>query len=321
MVAALANDAMMRLLTDPDAPDEGWLGGSAVMAFNVVAVNNAAYLITPRNVARLILMDVCQKPIFIRNGFYEYLRFGRGLEPKQFECNCSSPLAAYERDNSPTLQDFPATPQFVRIYPTNQSDAGRRVVIQGADQNGMPVLGVDSVTQQAIEGESLFLQFPFVQTANQFTGPLGGIIKDTTLGQVTFFAVDPVSGAQTTLSTMQPNETTASYRRYLINGLPANCCNSTTGQIQVSAQAKLDFVPVASDSDTLFLPNIPAILEEIASQKYSFMDAANAPALQSKHHATALKLLNGQLDHVYGKINTAIRVSLWGSDRLRPQPI
>ena len=321
-VYSLLNEAQEKLVMDPLTPDEGWWGGSAVMAFTVVPVNQAAYIITPREVARPVAFDVCKRPIPMRNGLWEYLEFGTGLHPRGCGANCASgcggPPQAFERDPVPCLNPLPATPQVIRCYFTNAADAGRRVVIQGSDANGMTIYGVDPLTQTATQGEVIYLAGPFADSLNQIIPT--GFIKEATLGPVQFFTID-ASGNQTLLSTMQPGETTASYRRYLIDGLPSSCCLTPGGAVKVSAYCRLDFVPVQNDQDPLSIQSIPALIEECQSIRYSRMDSAQAPALEKKHHDKALALLNGQLDAYQGKIIPAVRVSLFGSDRLRRQPI
>lgn len=320
--AALANLAEERLIIDPMAPDEGWVGGSARMVFNVVPSNLSSYIVTPRNVARVILLDVCKTPIRLRNGFFEYLEFGAGLQPKNCGTQACAPsvMQAYERDSVFTLNDFASVPQHIRIFPTDQADLGRRIVLQGPDQNGATIYGTDNTTQAASLGETVYMSLPFVTALNTFSG-ITGIQKDPTLGPVQVFMVDPTTGAQTLLTTLEPNETTALYRRYFINGLPCNCCNTPAGRVQVSAQVKLDFIPLVNPSDYLNIPNIPALIEEVQAIRYSRMDSTKAAQLEAKHHLKALQLLNGQLDHIDGKISTAVSVSIFGSDKLRAQPV
>jgi hypothetical protein len=320
LVAAAANECMERLIIDPLAPDEGWWGGSATMVFVPLVTNYTATIIAPQEVARVIVLDICNRPRMLRNRFYEYLQLSRGLQPppcNQIGCALSE---AYERDNSVTLNPFPTTgPQTIRIYPVNSADVGQTVIVQGTDQNGLTVYGVDPTTGFSILGETVILQLPFAQSVNLYNG-LTALIKSPTLGPVQFFAVD-ANGNQTALTTMAPNEPTAGYRTYLLSSLPPNCCNTPTGQVTVSAQCKLDFVPVASDSDFLSIPNIPAIIEEGESIRYSRMDNAKAAALAQQHHRTALGLLCGQIDHYEGKTQTAVRVPIFGSRGLRPQPV
>jgi len=315
------NVCTQRLLNDPLQPDEGWWGTWVTMLFNLAVVNNSAYIRTPENIARIIAYTICDRPRFLRNGFYEYLEFGTGHRPRQCQTACCDTQQAFDRPNVPTLVPFPTSgPQKIRMYPTDNADVGRRVVIQGPDQNGITVLGTDIVTGAANLGETAILEFPFTDSINLFQD-ITGLIKDPTKGPVRFFTVDPNTGLQTALSAMDPNETTAAYRQYLFAGLPINCCNIPGGTVQVFAQCKLDYVPVVADTDYLVIPNLAALEEEFQAYRYSKMDSTTGPTLEQKHHAKAIQLLNGQLDHYLGKTRVAVSVSLFGSQRLTRQPV
>lgn len=330
-IAAYVNEAQERLIMDPLTPDEGWWGGWVTMAFNVTVTTNGtcsyAYVVTPREVARLIGIDVCQNPIQIRNGFYEYLQFGKGLQPNTQQCcgiGCgSSPGSgeAFERDNVVTLSAFIGSARQLRFYPVDPADVGKRMLVRGNDQNGIPVTGIDVLTQQAISGEYVYLAQPFADTVNFFTPPLTGLDKEITVGRVTVMSLDPVTGVETPLSSMEPGEVTSSYRRYLLNGLPRNCCTGNCGIVAITAQAKLDFVAVISDPDYLLIQSLPALIEEAQAIRYSRMDSPSAANLETKHHTKALSILNGQLDHYEGKTSTSVRVPIFGSDRMRTQPL
>lgn len=328
-VANYVNECQERLINDPMAPDEGWWGGWARMQFTVSLTNRYAYITTPHDIARVIVLTVCDKPIRIRNGFYEFLQFGAGLQPKSSSCvygssvqacECNTTMQAYERDTVVTLTDQTISPATLRFYPTSSSDVGKRILVQGVDQNGQVIYGVDIETKAAILGEYVNLTLPYVDTANQFT-QITGFLKAQTVDQVQIFQVDPDTGDQLELSSMAPTEVTAQYRKYLLNGLPTRCCNSSSGTVQVTGQVKFDYVPVQSDPDYVLIQSLPALIEEAQSIKYSRIDSPKAPELEMKHHAKALALLNGQLDHYLGKTQTAIKVPIFGSNRARLQPI
>lgn len=336
-VGALAdavNEAQECLINDPLAPDDGWYGSTVSLAVNVQVVNGPngyAYITTPQEIARLEFIDLCRRPIPIRNRFFEYLQFGIGLQPRPNSCGngqivnggcgCGTITAAFERDNVYTLSDFPGTPQYVRIFPTDDADLGKLVLVHGNDQNDVPVTTTDPLTGVTVFGEYVAITSPFAQTINQFIGPLMGLNKEPTTGFVKFFAVDPSTGNQVPLSSMEPNETTSNYRRYLLNGLPAKCCDTALGTVTLTSQARLDFTPVNADSDYLMIQSIPALAQEAQAQRYAKMDTVAAAKLEAKHHQKAINLLNGQLDLKFGKTQTAIIVPLFGSDRLRLNPV
>lgn len=320
-VAAAVNEAEECLIADELCPDEGWWGGWVTVTFNVTVTNHTAKIVTPREIARVIVLDICKRPRFLRNGFYEYLQYGTGAQPRGCNSLCCQTQQAFDRPNVVTLTDFPTNaPQFIRFYISDLADVGKRIIVQGPDKNGQEVLGTDPVTGLATIGEVVTLAYPFATTVNEYQQP-EGFIKDQTKGPVTIFAVDPSSAAQTQISSMETNEETASYRQYFLNGLPAHCCNTPNNTVQVLTQCKLEFVPVQNDTDFLIIQSIPALIEECQSKRYSRMDAASAPSLEAKHHQKAIRILNGQLDHYCGKIQTAVKVPLFGSNPVRPQPV
>lgn len=322
-IMAAVNEAMERLINDPLAPDEGWYGSWAKMAFTVSRAEPT--IVTPQEVARVILMDVCKHPVRMENEFYEYLQFGPGLHPK----GCGSlaepcgPLTAFERETVVTFEPLLGTAQYVRAYASNPNDVGRHCLIQGKDSNGAVVRFVDAGTGNSGLGEGMTLSSPFTDTAVLWT-EITGAQKQKTFGEVEFFQVDPTTGVETPLLVMGPAETTASYRKYYVNGLPQNCCNScttTSTTLQVSAMCKLDFVPVTCDSDYLRIMSIPSLIDECMSIRYGRMDTPGAQQLSDKKHASALRILFGQCDHYLGKSNPAIQRHIFGSNRMRMQPI
>lgn len=318
-LSGLANLATQNLLLDPMQPDDGWWGTWVKMVFNLTPDRRSALFSVPTNIARVMLMDVCKHPTRVQNGFFEFLDFGIGLQPNPHRCG-GAYLQAYDRDFIPTLGKLATTPQNLQIFATDARDAGRTVIIQGTDQNGKTILGTDPVTSQTILGEWVTLSLPFSVTLNQFSS-ITGIVKDSTNGPVTFLQVDPVTAGVAPLSSMEPGETSAAYRTYLVNNLPCNTCPGTDGPIQVTAMCKVDYSPVASDSDFLVIPCVPALMAECEAIRFFAMDSVKSQQMGTARHAQALQLLFGQLDHYLGKERPAINVPIFGSDRLRTQPI
>lgn len=321
LLRAIINESQQRLIEDPLAPDEGWYGGHARMVFNVsVGTNRRAYLTTPRNVARIISMNICSRPVYVRNGFYEFLEFGTGLRDTSSSCcnRACQITEVFERDNVATLAEFTGT-KLIHIFPNDSADIGQILYLQGKDGNSNTVTRTDTVTMRAVLGESIVLAVPFVSSVNEYT-EVNGILKPATLGTVSYYAYDATTGESSLLSTMEPGETTASYRRYLLNGLPNACYGGTSGTVQIEAWVKLDLIPAMSDSDYLTIQSIPALIEEAQAIRYGSMDSQTASKKEAEHHQKALRLLFGQLDHYYGKTKTAISVPIFGSDRLQRQP-
>lgn len=322
-ISAIVNEAQERLMNDPLAPDEGWFGSWVKMAFTVS--RSAPTIVTPAEVSRVIVLDVCKHPVRISNQFFEYLEFGPGIHPKGCATTSGvcSPINAFERETVVTFTPLLSTPQYIRAYVSDPSDVGRTSLIQGTDSNDVTVRFVDPGTGYAGLGEKLTFSSPFSDTAVLYS-EITGIQKQKTFGSVEFFQVDPTTGTETSLLTMQPHEETALYRTYYLNGLPSSCCNSCTtvsANLQVLALCRLEFVPALSDSDYLRIMSIPALIDECQSIRFSRMDTPGAQQLSAAKHASALRLLFGQLDSRLGKSSPAIQRHIFGSDRLRLQPL
>lgn len=319
-IASFVNSAERRLIFAKEAGDEGWYGTFAEIAFNTS--RDTPYITLPRHVARIQAMVVCDRPVAIHNQFYEYLDFGSGRMPKNWLSCCDNQglIDTFQRNTAITFQDVTAD-SYIRVYATNAADedASRRVLIQGKDASGAQVFTIDN--RNNVEGEFVNLTSPFSQTVNVFAaGWITGIQKDVTIGQVHIFAVNASSGVETLILTMEPGETVAGYARYYIDNLPLQCCPSSSGTvpgtIQVKCIAKLEPIPVKVDTDYLLLHNIEAIIEEAQSVRLSEADSLQAKQMALDRHVQAVRYLNAELVHYYGKDNPAVNFKPFGSANL-----
>lgn len=319
-IANYVNSAQRRLLLCREAGDEGWYGTWSEVAFNLVSRTNP-YITCPREIARIERLDVCGRPVWIQNQFYEYMDFGNGRMPKRrHDSYCLR--QAYTRNNAITFTDQSVFPCIIRIYASDPADVApvKRVLIQGEDTNHNVVYTQDNLNQ--VMGEFVALNSPFADTLFQYQ-QITGIQKDITAGAVQIFQVDPVTGNQTLLLTMEPSETVAGYRRYYLNGLPASCCHvpTTVVPLQVTAIAKMELVPVRVDTDYLLIGNLEAIIEEAQSVRYSEIDSESAKKMAQEKHLQAVRLLQGELVHYLGKTTAAVNFAPFGTARLERQKI
>jgi len=329
-ISNYVNSAQRRLLYAREAREEGWYGTWAEVAFNVSQAT--PYITLPREIARLEALNVCNVPVRVRNQWFEYLTFGDGRMPKDNVWRNSNGIltGAYTRNNVVTASEMTNAPQYIVAYSTDAQDVGKRTLIQGLDSSGNPIYSVDVTTP--VTGVFLSLQSPTSVSTAMTLSALTGIQKDVTIGEVRYYQHDPATGDETWLLTMQPGETTADYRRYYLNNLPATCCwatellqgcptgNSTTS-IQVMALAKLDLIPVRVQTDWLLIQNLEAIIEECQSVRYSEMDEAMAVKISAEKHKLAIGLLNGEQAHYLGLTQPAVSFYPFGSARLRRQKI
>ena len=328
-IANAVNTAQRRLLFAKEASDESWWGTWSEVRLNVSRV--APYITLPREIARLEAVTVCDRPIPVQNQFFEYIQFGNGRMSRGCNHRRSHWLrAAYTRNNAVLFTDLTTT-QMIVLFATNPDDtAGNsRVLLQGLDQNGLRIYSMDGPNQ--IDGVFVTLAAPFASAPMQFS-QITGVQKDVTKGPVQIFQQDPTTAAQSILLTMEPGETTASYRRYYFDHLPCSCAppishnpcitsNPALPPPQVTAIAKLDLIPVVTDTDYLLFQNLEAVIEECISARMSEMDSTAAQGLATTHHTNAIRLLNGELGHFNGVNSPAVGFSPFGSARLEHQRI
>lgn len=314
-LAGLVNESSQMLL---EAGGEvGWWGTWGRVAFNVDPCD--PYLTLHRALVRMINVAVCKTPVRIQNGLYELLEFGVGPQPG---CGCLREV--YDRGTFPTLKDLDnkTNKKCLRFYLTDQRDIDKRILVQGIDTNGTVLRSLDNGID--VEGVYVRLQTPFVDTEFLFgantSSKITGLQKDITVGDVRVYEVDTVTGASVALSVLEPSEETTAYRRYFLNGLPANCCAGET-TVQVTAMCKFAFVPVTVDQDWLVIGNIPALKRACESVRYAEIDSAEAQNMSRAKWQEAIRLLNRELDHHLGKHRPAINFAPFGNDRLEYQSI
>lgn len=310
----IVNEAQQRLVFA--GGETGWWGSWARTVFNVAATTDP-YITLPRNIARLINMDVCRTPVRIQNEFYEFLEAGVGLQPG---CECNG-LETFDRGMFPTFSDIVPPNKRLRFYITDAADVGRRALVQGTDQNGTTIYSLDGVDE--VTGIYVSFAQPFVDTPFDIT-TLTGLQKDFTVGQVRVFEVDTVTGVSRLILTMEPSEEVAAYRRYFLNGAGRNCCGSTDPAAvttQVTAMAKLALIPVSVDPDYLVIQNLAALKEECQAVRFGEMDDSTSAGQAALHHRNAIRLLNGELTHHLGKERPAISFAPFGTARLSHQRI
>ena len=318
-IARYVNTAQQRLLYAKEAGNDGWYGTFAEIAFSVSQAN--PYITAPRSVARIMYAAWCDDWVPVQNQFFEYLTFGNGRMPKRFVNECGTAIQqVYSRNNAVTYTDLSGAPQLIRVRITESQDVTKRALISGTDNNNATIYTQDD-TRRA-QGEFVAFAQPYVTTTFQFN-TITGIQKDVTAGEVQFYQVDPTTGDEVLLLTMEPSEKTAYYRRYYLDSLPNNCFPTGTGtaDISVTAMCKLELVPAYYDTDYLLLQNLEAIVEECASVRYSEIDSPSSKQMAQERHVQAIRLLNGELNHYLGADQAAVIFKPFGTAGLARQRI
>ena len=323
--AQVMNEVQPRLINAKEAGDEGWWGTWAEVAFNISQSN--PFITTPRSVARLESINMCTMPIPLQNQFYEYMQYTNGSWPKnQCRSQLCSPLSAFTRNNSVTFSDLVPPNKILSIRGTSAADETLRTLIGCVDANDQVVFSLDGPVQ--VRGVYVNLTLPSstlsVSGVPLEISQITGIQKDVTVGSVSYYEVDTVTGDERLLLTMEPSETTAYYRRYYLSGVPKNCCGvpaAVAGTVQVTAMAKLEAFPVKVDSDYLLIQNLQALICEAQAWRLSKVDSSAAKGESRERHNAAIGLLQGELVNYLGKQDPAVSFAPFGTARLRRQRI
>lgn len=336
-IASYANEAIQRLIQDRAFGETGPWGTSRRVVFNVDPAD--PYITQPREIARLENLDVCKSPVSIANEWYEVMEAGPGLQTNDTCCelawnwgwyglfgygSCYSGTAVFDRGTVSSAYELTASNKKLRVYVTDSRDIGRRILISGAtDQNGSRVYTQDGLN--AVDGFYLTMDSPFATSSFIVTG-WQGIIKDATFGDVLLKEVDATTGVERLLGRYAPSETNPSYRRYFFKNLPKTPVSPATTPatykpIQVTAMAKLEFIPVVRATDFLLIGNIPALKEEFESIRYSEMDNTAAQQMSILKHKNAVRLLRNELIHYLGNQTPAITMAIAGLEGMREQRI
>ncbi len=305
-LASYANPAQERLILA--FGEQGFYGAWQKVTFNVARCTSP-YITLPAEIARIIALDVCRTPVPIRNQWFEYMDVWEGYRTEYAAKKGQGSISATDIGYYPTVYDLPANSK-LRVYATDARDYGQVIYFQGAtDSNGNQIYDAYGA------GTSLTLAAPF-STSGFVVASFVGVQKLRTYGDVSLYAVD-AAGVETFLARYKAYETTPSYRRYLLTGMPAWCCECTLSDTartyaQVNGIAKMQHVPVVNQTDFFVIQSIPALIQECAAIRYEEMDTPQSAQLAIVHHAKAVQLLNQQLNHEQGAENPTVNFAPFG---------
>ena len=135
----------------------------------------------------------------------------------------------------------------------------------------------------------IFTELPRT-TVNAFRS-IDAINKTATKGWVRVYAVDPTTGAESSIAILAPDETLPQYRRYAIPG------HEREEGVTVTVLAKRKFIPVITDDDDLIVTNLGALkMMAIAIEKEENNNLDDA----MKYEEKAVELLREELKEVEG---------------------
>lgn len=249
----------------------------------------------PRWVGTVLAINFCNQNRPIQNRWFDFMPI-----------TASDCMLSGRWKSNVTVVDDGLTPVFnnvacgeshaLRAYVRLQADAGKTITFFGKDENGQEVMTKDALGNW-MQGETVALAAPYVQTTTQFR-EVERVIRDQTTGPVDVYQYDATQNLLLDMAHYEPTETNPMYRHSTIRGgcgsRSARTCYSADGSKarKVEILAKLQFIPVVVDTDTVQIDNVPAL--KLMIQAIRLEEAGNDQEAASKQ-LLAIKELNRQL--------------------------
>lgn len=236
-------------------------------------IGQDACLVFPRQVETVERIAVCGKGIDIKNSWYAFSRQQADLAlcascetcgTSATTCGCGHFQMREKREEAVSFKTVATAGNKIRFYPTNASDVGKSIIVQGRDSNDIWVRS--SIDGSMGDGEQVLLALPYVETNTEWAvGAPSAIIKEVTVNRVLMYEVEASDGTSlTALGDYEPGETNPSYRVGYIPGLAnvtgccSQCSTDTDTQTTITAMVSLRHIPFTTPNDWLILTCLPA---------------------------------------------------------------
>jgi hypothetical protein len=257
-------------------------------------------LVWPRQVGTLLALNRCGHSIPPKNHWYGF----DSVLPDdvcKFNNGCWGDIATVDHGTTPVFNQIPClNDRYIRIYISQPTDAGKTITLFGIDTNGQVIRSQrDDGTFQ--DGIVLTLENPFVQTP-YLIRRIDQVIKDPTDGPIRMYQFDGATLYD--MAMYDASETVPEYRQSKIMA----ACGPTSGccQTQLTALAKLNFIPVQHDDDIILIDNVDALAIGMQSLKQSdaYDHAGAETAMARAVHTLNLDLRSKlPIDQIPVKVN------------------
>ena len=282
-------------------------------------------IVWPADVAVVERLQICRDSVMVRNSWFEFEAYEKAppLRHSDWWYN-EAASQLLDRGLATTYGEWTGVVSKLRFYPANSSDVGKRILVQGVDQNNVQVRTQDSVSLNWIDGEYVTLAYPYAETINIFQHPLSGLQKPITDGWVAVTAYNTTTGSETTVGNYHPYEQNPAYRRTfltercvkILHTVPVQnsdgCTTDSCYPYQIyTALVSKAFTPAFIDSDWLFISMLGALESMMRSlQLADEYDQAGANFYRSE---ATRKLRNYTSKMEGGNEKTAINIQPLGS--------
>lgn len=250
----------------------------------------------PRSIETIEAVADCCSPGVVRNQWFEFQETGYGLVSNDSGCIGKQLI---DRGTVCTYREMTGgTNSFVRAYMGSVDDAGKKITIQGYDNNGQWVR-TQNISGDWIDGEEIVLAFPYAETSIAFTS-ITGVIREATVTRCLLYEWDMTNAVEYDLAYYDPDETLPQYRRSQLSGL----CNAQDDK-PVTVMAKLRHINASTPNDYLIPPCPDAIklmVQAIRKEENDLMQEAVV------YEAKAVQTLQDQTMHHLGDAVHTIRM-------------
>jgi len=298
-----------------------WYGSIAAMRF---CFSQGGCITLPRQVATVEKMTVCEVGLQVRNQWWEFQEYQWWSDASTTNPNYNSQNGLWQynptrelldRGRVCTAYDVSGGAQYIQLYPSSASDAGKKIILQGKDVNNYPIF--ETLTLPATG---------YVQSTNLFAPPgITAVQKPITVGQVNVNSYDPVLGQASFLGFWEASEKYPNYiRKYFLNwqsvcnqnqNVGITCCDQGNGcqpalvgctGITSTMLVRLEFIDALVPTDWLFIPNLKALEMGMMSDWHeSRNNHADAIAFRKR----AIDILRAELDKYQPPNQATVRVS------------
>lgn len=314
------NEAQQRLII------EGRYWGTTAR-FNICATNGCITL--PRQIASIERVNVCGNPTPVRDQWYEFLDncFGT-IESQTPSGGCcsnggraSGMNEAIYRGHYSTFNDIIGTLKKLTFICDLASDVGKKVILLGYDGNGNWI----RTTQSGViaDGEVVALaQGGGVTTTNFFSSVTDVQFTQAMDGQSWLYELNTLDSTLRMIGHYQYDEPRPNYARYYFPSVcPRPTQNGSCAYTKVEIIGKLEFIPVAKDTDYLIIGNIPALKELMVALKKAEneSDSVKANTIIMAGMTLAKAILDRELEHYHG--GAQFKINVEGSSLGQNDPI
>lgn len=318
----LLNEATRRLMRRGD-----WYG--TVVPIQVCTIGGC--IVWPRYVDHIRKMNVCNRPVEMRNTWYTFLEFDGPSRCNGYNWGAGGNWwgsASWGRwmgqtayavggVETPVFQDVMGDGRFIRFYPVAQADLGKTVTVFGVDNNNNTLRHkLSDGTWE--DGWVVTLANPYGSTAD-YVRRIDRLIFEDHESTIRAYAYNAADDVLEDIGLYEGHDNNPTFTRYNLSTSSvggATCGSGSCGTDcikSVVALAKLRFIPARYETDLVLIDNISAL--KLMFQCIKYEEAGDRPSARAAE-LDAIRELNLDLNDAYPVEQTPIGNGVLGGTGL-----